>query len=536
MTKSTLQSNLENFICMLSQDYDKIDQDLPISTIHKLLITIDRSFFEHVNVINWLDVQSLIQQFYHNKNLTLNAMEDIRANEIESGDQKSLVETLIILCSLVKLFNEEHYEEVRDYFQNKVPISEDHDFFIFVDDVYNEIRYLIETTQANNNKSNNAMQKKKENEETQHLLNLISNKNEIIQDLQKDNKELTTDIVKFKSKIKELNSFLEKNQYQQDESTKNLQMQESIFENKLKLMEEDLSKVKEEYEKRIKKMITNHDLEKEKVKAMIHNWNEEKAIMQKEIKKNKNEKKIADKNVNLKMMDINELKKENKVLANKVKSLEIKIKSSINWKSRCEKLKTENKKINTMLDELEAKMIGMERNNISDKNVYGINLNRSSKHRLNLDTIAQSITSNANNDIYDEPEEKNFRMRESEVNLDEYNDMTTSLTQHITENAQYFGPRDTIPAMNVSPITQMNLQEYADYKIDEQITGISEKDQEPVETKIPEDHISFEDVGILYSAFSEYLVNHLDMKDYYTSRKTRERDIMRPFVIDQFFK
>ena len=177
-----------------------------------------------------------------------------------------------------------------------------------MDDVYNEIRYLIETAQANNKKSNNAMQKQKENEETQHFLNLISNKNEIIQDLQKNNKDLTSDIVKFKSKIKELNSFLEKNQYQQDESNKNLQIQESIFENKLKLMEEDIAKVKEEYEKRIKKMITNHDLEKEKVKAMIMNWNEEKATMQKEIKKYNNEKKIADKNVNLKMMDINELK------------------------------------------------------------------------------------------------------------------------------------------------------------------------------------------------------------------------------------
>ena len=173
MVKSTLQTNLENFICMLSQDYEKIEQDLGISTIHKLLVTIDRNFFAHLKVINWLDVQSLIQQFYHKENLTLNAMEDIRAKEIENGDQKSLVETLIILCSLVKIFNEEHYEEVRDYFQNKVPILEDHDFFIFVDDVYNEIQYMMETTNAHVKKSKNAIMKKKENEDTQHLLNCL---------------------------------------------------------------------------------------------------------------------------------------------------------------------------------------------------------------------------------------------------------------------------------------------------------------------------------------------------------------------------
>lgn len=535
MVKSTLQTNLENFICMLSQDYEKIDKDLPITTIHKLLVTINRSFFEHVNVINWLDVQSLIQQFYHRENLNLNAMEDIRAKEIEAGDQKSLVETLIILCSLVKIFNEEHYEEVRDYFQNKVPIMEDHDFFIFVDDVYNEIRYLIDTSKANAKQSDNAIQKQKENEDTQHLLNLISNKNEIIQELQKDNKDLGSNIVKFKSKIKDLNSFLEKNQYQQDESTKNLHLQESIFENKLKLMEEDLGKVKEDYEKRIKKMVTNHDLEKEKVKSLLTGWNEEKASLQKELKKLNNEKIIADKNMTMKILDITDLKKENKILANKIKSLEIKTKSSINWRTRCDKLKAENKKLNIMLDELESKMNIIERQNLTDKNVYGMNLDRKSKHRLNLDNIAQSITSNGNNEISDEPEKK-FHMRESEVNLDVHNDMTTSLSQHITENAEYFGPRDTIPAMNISPITQMNLHEYGYDKIDEQITGVSEKDQEATESKIPEDHVSLEEAGILYSAFSEYLINHLDMNEYYTSRKTRERDIMRPFVIDQFFK
>jgi len=536
MVKSTLQTNLENFICMLSQDYEKIEQDLGISTIHKLLVTIDRNFFAHLKVINWLDVQSLIQQFYHKENLTLNAMEDIRAKEIENGDQKSLVETLIILCSLVKIFNEEHYEEVRDYFQNKVPILEDHDFFIFVDDVYNEIQYMMETTNAHVKKSKNAIMKKKENEDTQHLLNLISNKNEIIQELKNDKKVLSSDIINFKNKIKELNQFLERNQYQQDESTKNLQMQESIFENKLKLMEEDLAKVQEDYEKRIKKMVTNHDLEKEKVKSMLKGWNEEKGALLKQLKKLNNEKTIADKNLNMKNLDITDLRKENITLANKVKSLEIKTKSSTNWKARCDKLKGENKKLNTMLDNLEKKLNEMEKQNLNPKDIYGMNLNRSSKYQLNLDNIEEGIVSNGNNEIVDDSDDKLYAMRESEINHDFYGDISNSLSQHLGQNAQYYGPRDTIPAMNISPITQMNLQDYGYDKIDEQITGVSEKDPEQTESKIPEDHVSLEDAGILYSAFSEYLVKHLDMKEYYTSSKTRERDIMRPFVIDQFFK
>jgi hypothetical protein len=519
---------------MLSQDYDRIDQDLPILTIHRLLMTIERSFFEQVKVINWLDVQSLIQQFYHKENLDLNAMEDIRAEEIEEGDQKSLVETLIILCSLVKIFNEEHYDEVRDYFQTKVSIKEDQDFFIFVDDVYKEIKALKESSSIYQNENIMAMKMQKENEDTRHLLNLISNKNDLIQKLQNKNKELMMDIEKYRDKIKEMTDFIEKNQHQQEESTKNLQMQESIFDNKLKLMEEDLAKQKEDYEKRIKKIVTNHDLEKQKVKVMANNWKEEKTSLQKEIKKLNNEKTIAEKNFNLKNLDLTDLKKENITLKNKVKSLEIKTKSSINWKTRCEKLKAENKELSRLVDELEAKITIIDRQNINDKQVFGLSMSRNSRNRLDLDGLVNNITSTANNEISDEPSTRaQFRMRESELNLDRYEDLD-NLMDHVEENMEYYGPRDTIQNMNVSPINQINLNDLMEKSL-KPLKEIPQKIPEE-EAKIPEDHISMEEAGVLYSAVSEYLVHHMDMVDYYTSKQTRERDIMKPFVIEQFFK
>jgi chromosome segregation ATPase len=475
-----------------------------------------------------------MQQFYHKENLDLNAIEDIRAEEIEQGNQRVLLETLIILCSLVKLYNEETYDEVRDYFQTKVSISENQDFFIYVDDVYRDIKILKENSKMYNNQNMIEMKKQKENEDTRHLLDLISNKNDIIQKLQKENKGLQSDIGKYMDKIKEMTDFIEKNQHQQEESTKNLHMQESIFENKMKLMEEDLAKQKDDYERRIKKIVTNHDLEKQKVKVLANNWKEEKSSLQKEIKKLYNEKKITEKNFNLKNLDMTDLKKENITLKNKVKSLEIKNKSSVNWKNRWEKLKAENKTLNKLIDELEAKITVIDRQNINDKQVFGMSMSRNSRNRLDLDGLVNNITSTANNEISDEPSTRSqFRMRESEVNLDIYEDMD-NLMEHVEENFEYYGPRDTIPAMNVSPINQMNLQELM-AKENKNVKEIPQKIPEE-DHKIPEDHISMEEAGVLYSAVSEYLVHHLDMVDYYTSKQTRERDIMKPFVIEQFFK
>ena len=534
MNKSPLQRNLENFICMLSQDYERIDLDLQISTIHKLLMTIERSFFEHAEVRNWLDVQSLMQQFYHKENLDLNAIEDIRAEEIEEGNQRVLLETLIILCSLVKLYNEQTYDEVRDYFQTKVAINENQDFFIYVDDVYRDIKILKENSKMYNKQNSISKKRQQENEDTRHLLDLISNKNDVIDKFKKENEELRTDISKYSKEIKELTDFIEKNKHQQDESTKNLQMQESIFENKMKLMEEDMAKQKDDYERRIKKIVTNHDLEKQRVKVMVNNWKEEKESLLKDIRKLQKEKSIADNNFKLKNLDITDLKKENIVLKNKVKSLEIKTKSSINWKSRCEKLKTENKELNKMIDELEAKITVIDRQNINDKQVFGMSMSRNSRNRLDLDGLVNNITSTANNEVTDEPSVRTkFRMRESEVNLGIYDDME-NLTEHVEENYEYYGPRDTIPAMNMSPISQMNLHELM-AKENTNVKEISKKETME-EHKIPEDHISLEEAGVLYSAVSEYLVDHLDMVDYYTSKQTRERDIMKPFVIEQFFK
>lgn len=538
MKKSVLQTNLENFICMISQDYDKIDKDLPMSTIHRLLITIDRSFFEHVNIINWLDVQSLIQQFYHKEGLDLNAMEDIRADEIEAGDQKSLVETLIILCSLAKIFNEEHYEEMRDYFQSNVSIKEDQDFFMFVDDVYKEIKLIRDNATLYQKQSLLESKKQKQNEDTQRLLNLISNKNEIIQELQTRNKQQVADLDKFQAKIREMSEFLEKNQHQQDESNKNLQMQESIFENKVRLMEEDMAKLKDDHERRIKKLITNHDLEKQKMKAMISGWKEEKASLQKEIRKLQSEKSIAEKNLNLQIIDFNELKKNNGILKSKVNSLEIKTKSSTNWKNRCEKLKTENKELKNLVDELESKLNTIDRQKIHDKQFYNVSLSRNSRNRLDLEGLANNISSSAHVEPSDEPQKKNqYQMRESEMDLDIYDDY--DIADHVEENHEYYGPRDTIPAMNVSPIDQFNLGELINdkpgvmsRKTSMKKSPAKDKDKE----RIPEDHISLEEAGVLYSVVAEYVVEHLNLAELYTSKNTRERNIMEPFVIEQFFK
>lgn len=536
MKKSVLQTNLENFICMISQDYDKIDKDLPMSTIHRLLITIDRKFFEHVNIINWLDVQSLIQQFYHKESLDLNAMEDIRAEEIEAGDQKSLVETLIILCSLTKIFNEDHYEEVRDYFQTNVSIKEDQDFFMFVDDVYKEIKIIRDNASLYQKQSMIDSKKQKENEDTRHLLNLISNKNEIIQELQTRNQQQTADLDKFQAKIKEMSEFLEKNQHQQDESNKNLQMQESIFENKTRLMEEDMAKLKEDYERRIKKIMTNHDLEKQKMKAMIDGWKEEKGSFQKEIKKLQSEKNIAEKNLNLQNMDLNELKRENTTLKNKVNSLEIKMRSSTNWKNRCEKLKTENKELKNQVDELESKLNTIDRQKINDKQFYNVNVSRNSRNRLDLEGLANNITARDKAENSDEPQKKTqYQMRESEVNLDIYDDY--DIADHVEENHEYYGPRDTIPAMNIPPIDLFNLKgPINDNPVTFSRKTSIKKGPSTDRDKVPEDHISLEEAGVLYSVVAEYVVEHLNLAELYTSKNTRERNIMEPFVIDQFFK
>ena len=109
MQKSEIQSQLENFVCMLTQDYEGLDQDIKISTIKRLLILIDKRFFSNSELLTWADVRTYLYYFYSEQNLELNAEEDILAEEIEAGDQKSLMESLIILCWLVLNFNRKVY-------------------------------------------------------------------------------------------------------------------------------------------------------------------------------------------------------------------------------------------------------------------------------------------------------------------------------------------------------------------------------------------------------------------------------------------
>ena len=175
----------------------------------------------------------------------------------------------------------------------------------------------------------------------------------------------------------------------------------------------------------------------------------------------------------------------------------------------------------------------IDRQNIKDKQYFHMSISHNSKNRLDLDGLVNSIATNAGPENNDEPQKKTqFRMRESEVNLDVYDDYE-NIAEHVEENLEYYGPRDTIPAMNMSPIDQFNLNEL----INDKPKTLSKPAPQVKEViKIPEDHLSLEEVGMLYSVVSEYMVDHLNLAEMYTSKHTRERNIMKPFVIEQFFK
>ena len=522
MVKSTLQSNLENFVCMLTQDFDFIDRDLPISTIHRLLTLISDSYFRKLTLINWTDIQSHLQQFYVQSHLDLNAADDIRAHEIESGNQKALVETLIILCSMVMIFNKDTFEEVKDYFISKIKMGNSENFFVFIDDVSQELELVIQNS-GEANQSSMGSQMTNINSDTQNLLNIITDKNNLIQKLQGINNELDEKVEVYKKEIQELNSYIGKNEDTQEESKRNLIKQEKIYESKLKIMEEDMIKSEQEYERRIKKMLTNNDLEMGKIKIEIKDWKEELLTNQKESKKLTNEKKILEKNIKIKNMDIQQLKKENQNLKNQINKLEIKNKSANIWKGRYDDLKKENINLKNRNDEIEARLMALDGNYLNESgenNIESKMFNHHMESNVNKKKISHSTMDENQgfNDTLNYGMSK-LHMRESEIDLDGGQGMRNTLNQYMMQSMDWANPRDSVNPGGLSQIRSVNLN---NFKLNKS------RDDPPA--------FDSENADILYSVMSEYLLGHLEMKEYYVSRQTRERDIMKPFVIEQFFK
>lgn len=527
MSKTSLQSNLENFVCMLTQDYDFLDQDLPIRTIHKLLILINEQFFKEITLLNWKDIQTHLQQFYVFNNIDLNAMEDFDVAAIEEGNPKALLESLIILCSFVSIFNKDCFDEVKDYFISNVPMHDNDNFFGFLDDYTEELKRTIPE------QSNYENQMITNNEDTQNLLNMISTKNNTIQELQQQKNKMSSKMEEYKNKIEELNLFIEEHDSKQKEAKRNLIKQEKIFENKYCILEEELQKQKLEHEKKIKKMITNQDLEISKIKQKFFNFEEEKISLQKEILKLENEKKISEKSLKVKNVEIQKLKKNNDQLIVQIDDLEVKYKTNENKKNKISDFMKKNKELMRKIEELEKKLKLFEKSSINGPE-SGVFHERSSSNKIPLDLLNQASSSpNPTDDINDtthyDYKISHIGLRESEVEL---GNKIGIVDKYLIDNPDIFMNRNSIGEdFSDSNINNVNMDKF---KLNNNDNDNNNK-FDPNELK-QKGWFDKEEAEILYSVMSEYIVTHLDMKNYYISRKTRERDIMRPFVIDEFFK
>lgn len=521
MTKTSLQSNLENFVCMLTQDYDFLDQDLPIRTIQRLLILVNEDFFKEVIVLNWKDIQSHLQQFYIQNNIELNAMEDFDIQSIEEGKPKALLESLIILCSFVSILNKDCFDDVKEYFINNVPMNANDNFFPFIDEYSEELKRAIP------NQSNSTNQMIPNNQDTQELLNMISKKNNIIQDLEQQKNTISSKMDQYKLKIEELNQSIEEHESKQKEAKRNLIKQEKIFENKYTALEEELQKQKDEHAAKIKKMITNQDLEISKIKHKFQNFEEEKITLQKEILKLENEKKISEKTLKVKNVEIQKLKKKNDELIIQIDDLEVKYKTNENKKTKISDFMKKNKELIKKIEELEKKIKSLEKapgNGVVSDIVH----ERSSSNRIPLELLNEisplpTPTDDINESPHDDYKFSHIGLRESEVEL---GNKIGIVDKYLIDNPDVLLDRNSLGENCLdSNVKTVNMNRF---KFDDNQTNINESKNKELLDK--------EDAGILYSVMSEYIINHLDMKNYYLSRKTRERDIMRPFIIDEFFK
>ena len=530
MQKSEIQSQLENFVCMLTQDYEGLDRDIKISTIKRLLILIDKRFFSNAELLTWADVRTYLYYFYSEQNLELNAEEDILAEEIEAGDQKSLMESLIILCWLVLNFNRKVYEDTQRYFLSKRTLSPNEDFFSVIAGLGNEIEIELERRKLEKGKMKEGYSGGKD--ETQNLLDQITQRNRTIQELRDAEQKRENEIDRLRKENNELKTRIKKHNGEKEDLNHELAKQESIYQAKLNAMEEDFTKAENEHQNKVKKMITNFDIERNQYKKETRIWNEERGALKKEITKLKNEKQLIEKKLSLKDIKISAVTKENKKFKEQANKLEIKYKSSLNWKERHAALKEEMERLKEWAEKLEKKVLESDPEYVNKKD--GKLKRLDSRNDSTLDDIGTGTHGDGDIGDYDKHasfkmSQANFGLRESEINMGFAGRDT--LGQQIMGNLAWahssgmddpYTRNESMVHRGESIIRAVNMGSFSLNNTD----GF----------KKPESGVDKETLELLYSAMAEYTLEHLQMRQYYRNRGTRERDIMKPFVIDQFFK
>lgn len=529
MQKSEIQSQLENFVCMLTQDYEGLDHDISISTIKRLLCLIDKRFFSTAELLTWADVRTYLYYFYNEQCLDLNAEDDILAEDIEAGDQKSLMESLIILCWLVLNFNRKAYEDTQKYFLSTRELQPNEDFFSVIAGLGNDIEMEMERRKMDKKKTSTPY--KTGSNETQNLLDQITQRNITIQELRQDSVGSDALI----SKLRKDNDVLKKKNKKHDgvkeDLNRELAKQESIYQAKLAAMEEDIAKAQKDYTRKANKIITNFDIERNAFKKEMRLWSEERGKLKKDILKLKNEKQLVEKTLDLKDIEIVSLKRENKKSKEQANKLEIKYKSSLNWKERHALLKEEMEKLKDWAEKLEKKVLESDPEYVNNKE--GKSRHFGSRNDSTLDT---SNYNNNNNEVDTTApktqnsfkiSQSNYQLRESEINID-YAGRDT-LGQQIMGNMAWahsnsigdpFARNESMVHRGESIIRAVNMGNFG-------LPGQTLKKSSGLDTETAE---------LLYSAMAEYTLEHLQMMQYYRNKDTRERDIMKPFVIDQFFK
>lgn len=528
MQKSEIQSQLENFVCMLTQDYEGLDRDVQISTIKRLLCLIDKQFFSTAELLTWADVRTYLYYFYNEQGLDLNAEEDILAEDIEAGDQKSLMESLIILCWLVLNFNRKVYEDTQKYFLSKRELRPNEDFFSVIAGLGNDIELEMERRNADKKKASTPY--KTGSKETQNLLDQITQRNITIQELRQEIKGTDTLISKLRGDNANLKQTIKKHNGEKEDLNHELAKQESIYQAKLTAMEEDITKSQKEHKRKVNKIITNFDVERNAHKKEMRLWSEERGSLKKDILKLRNEKQLVEKTLELKDIEMISLQRENKKSKEQANKLEIKYKSSLNWKERHALLKEEMEKLKDWAEQLEKKVLESDPEYVNNKEGKGRNLgsrNDSTLDTSNYNNNNEVDTTAPKNQNSFKISQSNFQLRESEINID-YAGRDT-LGQQIMGNMAWahsnsigdpFARNESMVHRGESIIRAVNMGNFG-------LPGQTLKKSSGLDTETAE---------LLYSAMSEYTLEHLQMMQYYRNKSTRERDIMKPFVIDQFFK
>lgn len=523
-------NNLEYAICdLVSMICDNeipsiLEINLPRNQ-KALLLWININFFSKKVIKNWNDTKIAIENFLKEKNIHQKL--DFKIDQMEDGSKEYIISAVIQIISIIAIFNEDHFENLINTidYETKSVLQQ------ILNPMINGMKEEIMHTKTNSKnidfKDTYVSQDIKETfRKLEQQDDIIKDKEIEIDDLKErlSNKEKEFEKVNFAflNKTKEFNemiTFKDETIKQLEDACQNKADKEE-FENvlyKVNRLENDNKKL---YENNISKDLEIKDKinEIEKMKLSDDFYQKQKKEFEEVIEQLRYYKDLVQK-----------LKTEKEVNESKIKIFEMKQKSIKNLRQDLQTEIKEKEKLNSMVQNLEAKTINMKKKIQMEKE--------------KVDFIKQSSMSNLGRFIEDG---KVFRELEQENDLLKSKIMTLQDIGSVQEdfplcksmaNLNNFGNNNFFKKMKSKKRFSISISEKSGEGSSNYVTtkeilkSNKENNYKIIDEKKNEDKFN-EDIKLLYSVFLEFTNKQAFSKSFFIPKKQkRKRNIFDKFTL-----